>query len=430
MRKILLPGDKSITQRLLILGGLAEGKSCLREPLSSSDCQSTGDVLRSLGVRIDPFYDGRELTITGMGLQGLHTPKKELNFQNSGTGARLMLGVLASQLKLKNIIVTGDSSLKKRPMERVVKPLREAGAVFEYLEETGRLPLCLSGQSLRSVHYRSPVASAQVKSALLLAGLVSGEPSVLSEPMQSRDHTERILESVGVPIHERSYQGRWEVRMDRPPSRLKAFEIDIPGDFSSAAFFMGLAILGGVKGGLALENVGLNPTRTGVLDVLLRMGAKIKISKSISRGLNEPKGLIEILPSELSGTEIRPEEAPFMIDEFPLLAILASRAVGVTKIRGATELRFKESDRINALVQNMRAIGIDVEEFEDGLEIVGTEIPLVGKVDSQGDHRIAMAFGILSALPDNQIEIEDTAAVGVSFPGFWGLLSGLQEGLN
>jgi 3-phosphoshikimate 1-carboxyvinyltransferase len=412
------------------LGGLTEGKSCLKGPLSSTDCFSTADVLRNLGVKIESFSDGGELTITGMGLQGFHSPKKDLDFQNSGTGARLMLGVLASQLKLEDVIVTGDNSLRKRPMGRVVKPLREAGAMFEYLEETERLPLSLSGRLLKSIHYQSPVASAQVKSALLFAGLVSGETSILSEPRQSRDHTERILESVGVPIHERNHQGRWEVRMDDPPSRLNPFEIDIPGDFSSAAFFIGLATLGGVKGGLTLENVGLNPTRTGLIDVLLRMGARIQISESISRDLREVIGSIEISPSELSGTEIRPEEVPCMIDEFPLLAILASRAEGVTKIRGVGELRFKESDRISTLVHNMRTIGLNVEEFEDGLEIVGTEIPLKGKVYSQGDHRIAMAFGILNALPNNQIQIEGAAAVSVSFPGFWSVLSDLQKELN
>ena len=429
MKRISIPGDKSITQRLVILGGLAEGKSCLKGALFGGDCSSTVDALNNLGVRIKPSSDHGELIIVGMGLQGFQSPKRNLDFHNSGTGARLMLGVLSGQKHLKDIFVTGDQSLRQRPMGRVVEPLREVGAKIEYMENVGRLPLSVSGQSLHPFHYQSPVASAQVKSALLFAGLVAGNAAKISEPIQSRDHTERLFESAGIRIRERNNENKWQISMDSPPSKLDPFEVDIPGDFSSAAFFMGLATLGGVNEGIVLENVGLNPTRTGLLTVMLRMGANIQISKSISGIIKEARGVIEILPSELSGTEITPEEVPAMIDEFPLLIVLASRAVGVTKIRGAQELRFKESDRIGVMVKNMRAIGVEIEEFEDGLEIVGSESPLSGKVRSHGDHRIAMAFGILNALPQNQIAIEGMDAAGVSFPGFWEALSSIQKNL-
>ena len=427
MKKLIVPGDKSITQRFLILAGLAEGKSLLRGALASTDCFSTADTLQKLGVQITNEPDKDEFTILGSGLQGFRNPSRDLDFQNSGTGARLMLGVLSAQLKLSDVVITGDKSLVERPMDRVVEPLRRSGAQIEYIENRGVLPISITGKKLLPIIHKSSVPSAQVKSALLLASLVSGQSVIVSEPSQSRDHTERILAASGVKIREELTEGRWEVEIDVIPGKLSPFEVDIPGDFSSAAFFVGYAMLGGAGNGLVIEDVGLNPTRTGLLDVLARMGAKIEISKNSGSYWGEPLGSIEISSIELKGTEIQGEEVPYMIDEFPLLAILGSRAVGVTKIRGAKELRFKESDRIRALVDNMRTIGLEVEEFEDGLEILGTEKPLKGRVYSHGDHRIAMAFGILAALPGNEIEIEGKEVADVSFPGFWKILSEFKK---
>ena len=430
MKKLIVPGDKSITQRFLILAGLAEGKSLLRGALASTDCFSTADTLQKLGVQITNVSDKEEFTVIGSGLQGFQSPSSDLDFQNSGTGARLMLGVLSAQLKLSGVVITGDKSLVERPMDRVVDPLRRSGAQIQYLESRGVLPISVTGKELLPIVHKSSVPSAQVKSALLLAGLVGGQSVIVSEPSQSRDHTERILAASGVKIREGHTEGRWEVEIDATPGKLSPFEVDIPGDFSSAAFFVGYAMLGGAGNGLVIEDVGLNPTRTGLLDVLARMGAKIKTSEKPDSHWGEPLGSIEISSIELKGTEIQGEEVPYMIDEFPLLAILGSRAAGVTKIRGAKELRFKESDRIRALVDNMRAIGIEIEEFEDGLEILGTERPLKGRVHSHGDHRIAMAFGILAALPGNEIEIEGKEVADVSFPGFWKVLSKLKKDLK
>ena len=427
MRKITIPGDKSITQRFLILGALAHGKSYLRGALSSADCISTATSLESLGVGMEAFWTNGEVAIQGVGLQGICPTAHELDFQNSGTGARLMLGVLSAQKQSKGIIVTGDNSLKSRPMDRIVDPLTVAGGQLEYLESVGRLPISVTGKSLRPIRHHSPIASAQVKSALIFASLVSRRPVTLSEPIQSRDHTERMLSGMGVNVTAKKNDDCWEIKIDNPPCSLDPFEIDIPGDFSSAAFFIGLAVLGGVQDGLAIENVGLNSTRTGLLNVLCRMGARIRIEETNGKHLGESRGFLEISASELSGTQVHAEEVPAMIDEFPILAVIASRATGVTSIRGAKELRLKESDRIQAIVQNMRAIGVEIEEFEDGLEILGTEKPLIGEVRSQGDHRVAMAFGILSSLPKNKIEIVGMDAADVSFPGFWKILSRLRS---
>ena len=426
MKKITVPGDKSITQRFLILGGLADGKSLLRGALSSSDCSATAEVLQKLGVDLSHSRHNEELAVLGCGFQGFKSPDQVLDFRNSGTGARLMLGAIAGQSNMNDIVVTGDESLRKRPMARVVDPLQESGARITYIVNHGMLPISVTGEILQPIVHDSLVASAQVKSSLLLAGLVSGTPVNITEPFKSRDHTERILVAAGIDIQGSLKGGHWEIKLDCPPESLSPFEVTIPGDFSSAAFLIGYAVLGGAGTGLVIENVGLNPTRTGLLEVLMRMGAKIKVSENPSDCSGEPVGTIEVTPTELSGIEIGPQDVPSMIDEFPLMAILGSRATGVTKIRGAKELRFKESDRIRALVDNMRVIGINIEEYEDGFEIWGTEEPLEGKVFSHGDHRIAMAFGALAGLPDNKIDVEGKEVVDVSFPGFWEMLTELE----
>jgi 3-phosphoshikimate 1-carboxyvinyltransferase len=424
VRRIRVPGDKSVTQRALIFASLASGESRLRGLLSGGDPQATAGALRALGVGIPAFgEDGAEVRIEGVGLRGLQEPADALDFENSGTGARLMLGVLAGQ-PLK-VTVTGDASLQSRPMRRVTEPLSKMGAVFREVGEPDRLPLEVTGGTLDPLDYDSPVASAQVKRALLLAGLVSGAFVLVSEPHRSRDHTERMLSMSGVSVISQEADGVWRVELRDPPEQIDPLDLDVPGDFSSAAFFLALAILGGVEGGLKIEHVGMNPTRRGLLDVLDRMGASVGADPFTQEDGGEPVSSLRGRLSKLVGTTVEAGEVPAMIDEFPVLAVLAARAEGVTRITGAAELRVKESDRIRVMVENLRAVGVEVEELSDGLEIEGGDHPLTGRISSHHDHRIAMAFGVLGALEGNRIEIDGADVADVSFPGFWNLIEDL-----
>ncbi len=424
MRRIQVPGDKSVTQRALIFASLASGESRLRGLLPGEDPQATAGALRALGVDIPPFgEDGGEVRIQGVGLRGLQAPSDVLDLENSGTGARLMLGVLAGQAM--TVTVTGDASLRSRPMRRVTAPLSKMGAIFREMGEPDRLPLELTGGSLVSLDYDSPVASAQVKSALLLAGLVGGVSVVLSEPHRSRDHTERMLGMCGVGVDSHQEGDVWRIELRDPPERIAPLDLEVPGDFSSATFLLALAILGGVEGGLEIDRVGMNPTRRGLLQVLGRMGANVGADPFEEEDGKEPLSSLRGLPSKLVGTNVGADEVPGMIDEFPVLAILAARAEGVTRITGAGELRLKESDRIQVLAENLRAVGVRAEELSDGLEIEGGDHPLAGRVSSHHDHRIAMAFGVLGALPGNHIEIDGADVADVSFPGFEDLLEDL-----
>ena len=427
MKRIRIPGDKSVTQRALIFASLASGESRLRGLLAGEDPQATAGALRALGVDIPPFGgNGSEVRIQGVGLRGLREPHADLDFENSGTGARLMLGVLAGQPM--TVTVTGDASLRSRPMGRVTDPLSRMGAVFRAVGEPDRLPLEATGGALEPLDYDSPVASAQVKSAVLLASLVSGAFVLVSEPHRSRDHTERMLSLSGVTVVSHEAGGVWKVELRDPPGRIAPLDLEIPGDFSSAAFFLALAILGGVEGGLEIHHVGMNPTRRGLLDVLGRMGASVGTDPFAEDDDGEPVSSLLGRPSGLVGTTVGASEVPAMIDEFPVLAILAARAEGVTRVTGAAELRVKESDRIRVLVDNLRAVGVRAEELSDGLEIEGGDHPLTGRVSSHHDHRIAMAFGVLGALPGNRIEIDGADVADVSFPGFWGMLEDLTAG--
>ena len=424
-----MPGDKSVTQRALIFASLASEESRLRGLLPGEDPQATARALRDLGVDIPPLVgNGTEVRIQGVGLRGLQEPNDVLDFENSGTGARLMLGVLAGQPM--TVTVTGDASLRVRPMRRVTTPLSKMGAVFREIDGPDRLPLEVTGGPLDAIDYDSPVASAQVKSAVLLAGLVGGAFVFVSEPHRSRDHTERMLSTCGVPVISHEVDGLWRVELRDPPEWIAPLDLEIPGDFSSSAFFLALAILGGVEdgleGGLEIDHVGMNPTRRGLLDVLNRMGANVGADPFDEDG-GEPVSSLRALPSQLVATSVGGDEVPAMIDEFPILAILAARAEGVTSITGASELRHKESDRIKGLAENLRAVGVKAEELSDGLEIEGGDHPLEGRVSSHNDHRIAMAFGVLGALEGNQIEIDGADVADVSFPNFWGLLRDLAN---
>ena len=439
--RITVPGDKSLTQRALILAGLASGESRLRGLLYGGDAASTRSALVALGVDVPEIpADGGEIVVRGVGLDGLKEPAGALDLGNSGTGTRLLMGVLAGSGR--SATLTGDASLRSRPMRRVTEPLTAMGAGFDFLEDDGRLPVTVRGRRpLAPIDWESPVASAQVKSAILLAGLVGGAYALVTEPRKSRDHTERMLTALGARVISHAVAGGWRVELRDPPARIHALDFDVPGDFSSAAFPIALAALGGVAGGgsLTVERVGLNPTRTAFLGVLERMGASVTVEPEGvggadgeegdgTAGAGEPVGSVTVRASELHGTDVLPEEVPRLIDELPLVAVLGARAQGVTRIRAAEELRAKESDRIAAMVANLRALGVRVEEYEDGLEVEGADRPLLGTVLTRADHRIAMAFGVLSALPGNRVEIDDPGAADVSFPGFWELIRGIASG--
>lgn len=422
--ELRVPGDKSITQRGLILASLAEGRSRLRGLLTAGDPHSAAAVLRGLGVAI-PDLSADLVVVEGVGLRGLSALDQVLDCGNSGTCARLMLGVLAGQDGVATL--TGDASLRRRPMGRVAVPLRRMGAGVEAAGEPGRLPLRVQGARLTGLDYLSPVASAQVKSALLFAGLTGGASVSVTEPVRSRDHTERMLTALGVRVVERAVEDGWRVQLSEPPDRIAALDLEVPGDPSSAMFLLVLAVLGGAGNELVLRDIGLNPTRTGALGVLARMGAHVTAEREQGGGGGEPLGTLVARPSDLVGVEIGSKDVPALIDEVPVLAVAAARARGVTRITGARELRLKETDRLAALTTNLRAVGVDVEELEDGLEIRGSDRPLAGPVRTQGDHRIAMAFGVLGALPGNRIEVDEPAVADVSFPGFWRVLAGIRR---
>jgi 3-phosphoshikimate 1-carboxyvinyltransferase len=425
--EIRVPGDKSISHRSLLFGALARGGSRVRGILAGADPAATAEILRSLGVPVPALPSGgEELRIPGVGLRGLRTPSRVLDCMNSGTTARLLLGILAGQPL--EATLTGDESLRKRPMARVVDPLVAMGAQVKVVGGTAsglRLPLEIRGGPLRPLQHRSPVASAQVKSAILLAGLVGGVRVEITEPRRSRDHTERLLVSAGVPLEEGPGEdGGWRVVMAEPPGSIPPFDLDVPGDPSSAAFFIALALL--LDRELVIRGVGVNPTRTGILPVLERMGARVEVVAAGEAG-GEPVADLVVRGGSLRATEIGGDEIPALIDEIPVLAILAARAEGTTRITGAEELRVKESDRIRALVENLKAVGVEVEELPDGLEITGTDAPLSGKVRTHHDHRIAMAFGVLGTPQGNSLQVEGASIVDVSFPGFWELLKEVAE---
>lgn len=426
---VRVPGDKSITHRALMLSSIAEGESRLRGLLAGEDCRSTASVMRALGAEIGELpSDGSEIRVRGVGRAGIRSPDAELDCGNSGTTARLLLGLLAG-LPVEARL-TGDASLRGRPMRRVTEPLEAMGATFWEAGEPGRLPLTVRGGRLRSTRYSSPVASAQVKSAVLLAGVSAGVEVAVVEPTRSRDHTERMLRAVGLPVREAVTAEGWEVGLDAGPHPIRPLDLDVPGDFSSAAFLIAFGLLRKSGPPLRIEGVGLNPTRTGVLDVLLEMGADITIEDL--RGAEdpgaEPTGDLVVGPSNLRGVSVGGEAIPLLIDEVPVLAVVAACAAGHTEIRDAGELRVKETDRIRALAENLSAVGVGVEELDDGLRIEGSQAPRQGSTTARQDHRIAMAFGVLGALDGNEIAVDDRAIADVSFPGFWELLEALSGG--
>ncbi len=404
---IRVPGDKSISHRALIFAALAEGASRIRDILPSADVHSTATVLGALGVPVPPL--STDITIAGRGPRGLTAPTGDLDCGNSGTTTRLLAGVAAALPFTSRFV--GDASLSRRPMRRIAKPLREMGATVDVAPADG-LPMTVSGGHLHGITWRSETASAQVKSAILLAGLVAGVEVTVHEPARSRDHTERILTALGATVDVLGATVRLA-----PRDRLAPLHMRVPADPSSAAFLAALAALA-TQGELALPDVCLNPTRTGFYAALARMGANLTLEHGEPQG-GEPVGTVVARPSSLVAIDLGRDDVPSMIDELPLIACLAARAAGTTTIRGAEELRVKESDRIATVVANLRAVGVNADELPDGMCIEGSERPLRGRVQTHGDHRIAMAFGVLRALPNSEIAIDDTTCVAVSYPGFW-----------
>lgn len=421
---IRVPGDKSITQRALILGALADGESRIGALPRAGDPLATARAVAALGVEVRGLEgsENEPLAIHGKGLRRWVQPATALDLRNSGTGTRLLAGALAAQPL--SVVLRGDASLSKRPMGRIADPLRRMGATVEYLERSGVLPMRITGGVLTSTRHDGSVASAQVKSAVLLAGVGAGVPVEVREPQRSRDHSERMLEAMGAEVEEGWRGDAWSVRLPDPPARLNPLDMDIPGDFSSAAFFLAWAALAGRRRPLAIRSVGLNSTRTGLLPVLARMGIDVEVAPREAAG-GEPAGDLRVVGGRagLRAVEVGGDEIPGLIDEVPIVAALAARAEGVTRIAGAAELRVKESDRLAALAVNLRRIGVEVEEFRDGLEIRGTGKPLSGTVECFRDHRIAMAFGVLGASPGCDLVVDDPGAADVSFPGFWELLA-------
>lgn len=406
---VRVPGDKSISHRSLILAALSDGASRVGGLLRSADVDSTASVLAALGVVIEP--DGEFVVVHGRGLRGLLVPKGPLYCGNSGTTARLMSGVLAAHAF--DSTLTGDASLSRRPMRRATTPLERMGAHFTFQSSHDGLPLTIHGGTLSSIGWESATASAQIKSAILLAALNAQVGASVTEPEKSRDHTERMLAARGVPVIVDGNSVSIGVARSMP-----AMDSFVPGDPSSAAFFVALAAL--LPGrDIVMPRVCVNPTRIGFMEVVRRMGATVTLVSAEDVG-GEPVATIRASGRDsLASVTVGAAEMPSMIDEIPMLACLASRAEGETVITGASELRHKESDRIAAVVRNLQAIGVEAEELTDGMTIRGSNAALSGIVETHGDHRIAMAFGVLGAATGGGIHIVDAECVNVSYPAFW-----------
>lgn len=393
-----------------MFGGIAEGVTEVRGFLESEDCLATMAAMRALGVQIERPAT-HAVRVHGVGLRGLRAASQTLDMGNSGTAIRLMTGLLAGQSFDSELI--GDASLMKRPMERVAVPLRSMGARIETLQ--GRPPVRIKGaQKLQAIHYDLPMASAQVKSAVLLAGMYAEGETTVVEPAVTRDHTERMFQGFGGTVQ--AVRGRVQLT---PPKKLSACSLQVPGDFSSSAFFIVAGCLA-ARGTFTITGVGINPTRTGLLDILSLMGADIRLVNHRSAGA-EPVADIEVRTSELRGAAIPPSLVPLAIDEFPALFVAAACARGETLVTGAEELRVKESDRIAVMAEGLRTLGVEVEVLPDGMRVQGKSEGAAfngGTVDSHGDHRIAMSFAVASLRSQDAIQIQDVANVATSFPGF------------
>lgn len=413
--EITVPGDKSISHRSIMFGSIAQGVTTVRGFLRGEDNMSTLNAFRAMGIAVED--DGETLKIQGKGLHGLAEPADVLDCGNSGTSMRLMTGLLAGQQFFS--VLTGDQYLRKRPMKRVLEPLGMMGATIYGRSGGDKAPLAIVGAGLKGIAYQSPVSSAQVKSAILLAGLYAEGETKVNEPHLSRDHSERMLRHFGAHIV--TFSGGASIRGGR---ELEGREIVVPGDISSAAFFMVAALI--VPGSeLLIKGVGVNPTRTGIIDILTAMGGDITLM-NCRENSGEPVADILVKSSRLKGIEIGGDLVPRAIDEFPVICVAASLAEGKTVVRDAKELRVKETDRIKAMAFNLGKIGVPVVETENGMEVTGVETLQGCTAESFGDHRIAMSMLIAGLAANGEVAVNDTECIATSFPNFTSLLQGVS----
>ncbi|WP_404403504.1 3-phosphoshikimate 1-carboxyvinyltransferase [Jeotgalibacillus malaysiensis] len=409
--EIKVPGDKSISHRSIMFGAISEGVTKVTGFLKGDDCLSTIDCFRKMGVTITEKDD--EILIEGRGFKGLKEPREILDTGNSGTTTRLLLGVLAGQPF--HSVITGDESIAKRPMNRVTVPLKEMGATIDGRDDGNLTPLSVRGGKLKSFHYTLPVASAQLKSALILAGLQSEEETVIVEPEKTRDHTEKMIRHFGGEIVREGTSIK--VRGNQP---FKAKDVRVPGDISSAAFFLTAAAITS-NSSLILKDVGLNETRTGIIDVLREMDADFSVT--LTNDDEEPQGDILVKSSSLKNCEVGGELIPRLIDEIPIIALLATQASGKTVIRDAEELKVKETNRIDAVVEELQKLGADITATGDGMVINGPVRLKGGYADSRGDHRIGMMLAVAALVSEGPVHIENADCISVSYPTFFEDLS-------
>lgn len=408
--RVRVPGDKSISHRAALIGSIADGEVEITNFLEAEDCLGSLGLVQALGIKVEKIESKKgSFLVHGAGLKGYRSPSDAVDVGNSGTTMRLGTGLISGQPV--RVTLTGDESLRRRPMRRVIEPLAMMGITVESNAE--KAPLTIQGGTVRPIAYQSPVASAQVKSCVLLAGLYASGITSVAEPSLSRDHTERMLEYLDVPLHKD--KENFSVRLKGPVTP-RAKKIEVPGDISSAAFPL-CAAAAIPRSEVIVENVGINPTRTGILDVLKSMGARLGITNERMLG-GEPAADITITASSLKGTIISGDLIPRLIDEIPVLAFLAARAEGRTIVKDARELRVKETDRIAGIAEEFAALGVQVETFEDGLSITGPQEFKGGEVDSRGDHRLAMTLALAGLTASGPVTVRNTACVNTSFPNF------------
>ena len=419
---VRVPGDKSISHRALLFGAIAEGKTTIEGLLPAEDPISTAACLRAMGAEISPVAEGEIITVHGVGLDGLQEPSEVLDCGNSGTTMRLMLGLLAGR-DGRHFVLSGDDSLKRRPMQRVGQPLSMMGADVRGRGQGNFAPLAVQGCKLRGAVVGTPVASAQVKSALLLAALTADGTSTVIEPAHSRDHSERMLKAFGADLDVGGEMGR-HITV-RPGAQLQGQHVVVPGDISSAAFWL---IAGALVPGadLTVENVGLNPTRTGVLEVLEQMGARIKVLNQRDVA-GEPVGDLRVTHGSLKAFRFGEEIMPRLVDEVPILSVAACFCDGESQITGAAELRVKETDRLAVMARQLKAMGADIDEHPDGLTIRGGRPLKAAKLDSETDHRVAMSLAVAALMAKGDSTLARSEAAAVSYPSFWSDLDRLQR---
>ena len=421
---VRVPGDKSISHRALLFGAIATGTTTIEGLLPAEDPLSTAACLRAMGVSVSAIDSSGVVSVEGVGLDGLQEPAQVLDCGNSGTTMRLMLGLLAGRHG-RHFVLDGDGSLRRRPMARVAKPLAQMGAQINGRDGGNKAPLAIAGQALSGCTIRTPVASAQVKSALLLAGLTANGSTTVIEPALSRDHSERMLRAFGADLISQPQAAEGPTVIVQPGAQLHGQHVVVPGDISSAAFWLIAALV--VPGAeLTIENVGINPTRTGILDVLEQMGAPLELLNQRDVA-GEPVADLRVRHSPLKAFEIGGDLIPRLVDEIPILSVAALCAEGTSVIRDAAELRVKETDRLAVMARQLRAMGAELEETSDGMVIPGGQRLKGAQVDSETDHRVAMSLAVAALIASGDTTIGQSEAAAVSYPSFWDELARLQR---